>query len=71
MAGALESPPYAGFIAYGDELHAGEPPPLISEATFQKAEHMRQYGAPAIALLLGRSPPVFAGGLRVLSGRPL
>jgi hypothetical protein len=32
------SPIYAGFMMYGEELHAGEHPPLIEESTYRAAQ---------------------------------
>ena len=34
----LKSPVYAGFMAYGDELHPGEHPAIIEESTYHAAQ---------------------------------
>ena len=38
----LRSPLYAGFMMYGDELHPGEQPRLIDDATYHQAQRLLQ-----------------------------
>lgn len=37
VARVLRSPPYAGLTTYGDELHPGEQPRIIDDATYRQA----------------------------------
>jgi DNA invertase Pin-like site-specific DNA recombinase len=45
IARVLRSPLYAGLMMYGDELHPGEHPRLIDDATYQKATRILRDGS--------------------------
>ncbi len=68
----LKNPLYAGFMMYGDELHPGEHPSLISEATYREAQAILGDTLREIRLS-GRNPEYLLRGLLTcgMCGEPM